>query len=78
MSDWEEKNDKLIREFEFKNFREAFAFMTQVALIAEKHDHHPDWKNSYNKVFITLTNHSEGGKVTEKDREMAKAIDKLL
>jgi 4a-hydroxytetrahydrobiopterin dehydratase len=78
MSNWEEKNDKLVREFEFKNFREAFGFMSQVALLAEKHDHHPDWKNSYNKVFITLTSHSEGGKVTDKDRQLAEAIDKLL
>ena len=78
MSNWEEKNDKLVREFEFKNFREAFGFMSQVALLAEKHDHHPDWKNSYNKVFITLTSHSEGGKVTDKDRKLAEAIDQLV
>lgn len=78
MSNWEEKNDKLVREFEFKNFSEAFGFMSQVALLAEKHDHHPDWKNSYNKVFITLTSHSEGGKVTDKDRQLAEAIDKLV
>ncbi len=78
MSNWEEKNDKLVCEFEFKNFREAFGFMSQVALLAEKHDHHPDWKNSYNKVFITLTSHSEGGKVTEKDRKLAEAIDQLV
>ncbi len=75
---WQEKNNKLIRDIEFKDFSEAFGFMSRVALIAEKMGHHPDWKNSYNKVFITLTTHSEGGKVTERDRKMAEAIDKLL
>jgi 4a-hydroxytetrahydrobiopterin dehydratase len=72
---WNEENDALLREWKFKDFKEAFAFMTHVAMIAEKMDHHPEWRNVYNKVWIKLNTHSAGGKVTEKDREMAKAID---
>jgi 4a-hydroxytetrahydrobiopterin dehydratase len=72
---WNEENDALVREWKFKDFKEAFAFMTHVAMIAEKMDHHPEWRNVYNKVWIKLNTHSAGGKVTEKDREMAKAID---
>ena len=75
---WKEENNKLIRNFEFKNFSEAFAFMTRVALLAEKQDHHPDWKNAWNKVEITLCTHDAGDVVTEKDRTLAKAIDKLV
>ena len=75
---WQENNNKLTRNFEFKNFSEAFAFMTRVALIAEKMDYHPDWSNSYNKVSISLSTHSEGNVVTDKDRKLAEKIDKLL
>jgi 4a-hydroxytetrahydrobiopterin dehydratase len=75
---WEEKNDTLYRKFEFKNFSEAFAFMTRVALEAEKMDHHPDWSNVYNTVEISLSTHSAGDVVTEKDRKLAKKIDGLL
>jgi 4a-hydroxytetrahydrobiopterin dehydratase len=75
---WEEKNNTLYRKFEFKNFSEAFAFMTRVALEAEKMDHHPDWSNVYNKVEISLSTHSAGDIVTEKDRKLAKRIDGLL
>jgi 4a-hydroxytetrahydrobiopterin dehydratase len=75
---WEEKNNTLYREFEFSNFSEAFAFMTRVALEAEKMDHHPDWSNVYNKVEISLSTHSAGDIVTEKDRKLAKKIDGLL
>ena len=64
---WEEKNNTLYRKFEFKNFSEAFAFMTRVALEAEKMDHHPDWSNVYNTVEISLSTHSAGDVVTEKD-----------
>ncbi len=66
---WEEKNNTLYRKFEFKNFSEAFAFMTRVALEAEKMDHHPDWSNVYNTVEISLSTHSAGDVVTEKDQE---------
>ena len=75
---WEEKNNTLYRKFEFKDFSEAFAFMTRVALEAEKMDHHPDWSNAYNKVEISLSTHSAGSVVTEKDRKLAKKIDELV
>jgi 4a-hydroxytetrahydrobiopterin dehydratase len=65
------------REFRFKNFSEAWAFMNRVALLAEKHDHHPEWSNVYNRVAITLTTHDAGG-LSERDAKMARAIDKLL
>jgi 4a-hydroxytetrahydrobiopterin dehydratase len=74
---WEEKNNSLYRKFQFKNFSEAFAFMTRVALEAEKMDHHPSWTNVYNTVEITLNTHSEGDIVTEKDRKLAKKIDAI-
>jgi 4a-hydroxytetrahydrobiopterin dehydratase len=75
---WEERNKQLYRAFEFKDFRDAFAFMTKVALIAEKMDHHPNWSNIYNKVEILLSTHDAGDIITAKDEAMAKAIDKLL
>ncbi|QDH78674.1 pterin-4-alpha-carbinolamine dehydratase [Echinicola soli] len=75
---WEEKNDQLVREFEFSDFQEAFAFMTRVAFLAEGQGHHPNWSNVYNKVTIALTSHDAGNKVTEKDRKLASAIDKLI
>ncbi|HEY8955135.1 MULTISPECIES: 4a-hydroxytetrahydrobiopterin dehydratase [Chitinophaga] len=75
---WEERNKQLYRAFEFKDFRDAFAFMTKVALIAEKMDHHPNWSNIYNKVEIFLCTHDAGDIITAKDEAMAKAIDKLL
>jgi len=75
---WKEINSSLNRVFEFKNFIEAFAFMTKVAMIAEKMNHHPEWKNVYNKVEITLTTHDAGNTITEKDRQLAKAIDDLV
>jgi 4a-hydroxytetrahydrobiopterin dehydratase len=75
---WTEKNNKLFRSFEFKDFKEAFAFMTKVALVAEKMNHHPDWNNSYNKVDISLSSHDAGDTVTDKDRELAEKIDNLI
>jgi 4a-hydroxytetrahydrobiopterin dehydratase len=75
---WEEKDNKLYRKFLFKNFNEAFAFMTRVALEAEKMDHHPTWTNTWNTVEIWLCTHSEGDIVTFKDRQLAKRIDSLL
>jgi len=74
---WTEKNDKLVKIFEFNNFVEAFGFMTKVAIIAEKMDHHPNWSNVYNKVSIELSTHDAGGIITDKDRELAKAIDAI-
>lgn len=75
---WETKNDQLVREFEFKNFSEAWAFMARVALAAEKMDHHPEWTNVYNKVSIKLSTHSAGNIVTQKDRDLAAVIDTFL
>lgn len=74
---WKEANNKLTRDFEFTNFVKAFAFMTEVAFLAEKHQHHPEWTNVYNKVTINLSTHDAGDVVTEKDRKLAEAIDQL-
>lgn len=76
--EWIEENNSLKKTFTFKDFSEAFAFMTRVALLAEKHDHHPYWVNVWNRVEITLNTHSAGDIVTEKDRKLAAAIDKLV
>ena len=75
---WTEADNKLSRTFEFDNFVQAFGFMTQVAILAEKMDHHPNWSNVYNKVIIDLTTHDAGNVVTDKDRQLASAIDGLL
>jgi 4a-hydroxytetrahydrobiopterin dehydratase len=75
---WEEKNNQLSRTFTFSDFSEAFAFMVRVAMLADKRDHHPDWSNAYNKVMIALSTHDAGDVVTDKDRELANAIDALL
>jgi 4a-hydroxytetrahydrobiopterin dehydratase len=74
---WKEENNKLYRKFQFKDFSEAFAFMTRVALAAEKMDHHPEWKNVYNTVEVWLSTHDAGDIVTEKDKKLASKIDKL-
>ncbi len=75
---WEENDNHLCKTFKFKNFSEAFGFMTRVALIAEKMNHHPEWNNVYNKVDIKLNTHDAGDIVTEKDHLLAKAIDNLI
>jgi len=75
---WQEKNNKLYRKFQFKDFSEAFAFMTRVALAAEKMDHHPMWTNVYNTVEMWLSTHSAGDVVTNKDRQLAEKIDDLV
>ena len=74
--EWSLTADKksIHQSFKFKTFTEAFSFMTRVALLAEKMDHHPDWSNAYNKVDITLSSHDAGG-ITEKDIKLAKEID---
>jgi 4a-hydroxytetrahydrobiopterin dehydratase len=71
---WDAEADAIRRSFAFKDFSEAFAFMTRVALAAEQADHHPDWSNSWNKVEIALTTHSAGG-LTANDVELARRID---
>lgn len=74
---WRNENNQLVREFIFENFVDAFAFMTRVALVAEKMNHHPDWRNVYNRVEIRLSTHEAGNVVTQKDYELANAIDNL-
>ncbi len=75
---WQETENKLYKKFSFKNFSEAFAFMTRVAIEAEKMNHHPYWSNTYNTVEIWLNTHDAGNVVTEKDGELSKKIDGLL
>lgn len=75
---WKEVKNKLYQKFEFKDFSEAFAFMTRVAIEAEKMNHHPTWKNVYNKVEIWLNTHDAGDIVTAKDYKLSKKINALL
>ena len=75
---WQEVDNKLTRTFEFGDFKEAFAFMVKVALVVEKMDHHPEWSNVYNRVIIELQTHDAGNTVTDKDRNLAAEIDRLL
>jgi 4a-hydroxytetrahydrobiopterin dehydratase len=75
---WQEKNKALEKEFHFKNFKEAFNFMKRVAEIAEELNHHPDWMNQYNKVFIRLYTTDQGNAITKKDLIMAEQIDALI
>ena len=75
--DYDEARDAITRSIVFADFFEAFGFMTQVALIAEKADHHPEWTNIYNRVAILLTTHDAGG-LSGRDIEMAEAIDAIL
>ncbi len=74
---WKEENNSLHKKFTFKDFSEAFAFMTRVALAAEKMDHHPLWTNVYNTVEIWLSTHDAGDVVTAKDKKLAEKIDAL-
>jgi 4a-hydroxytetrahydrobiopterin dehydratase len=74
---WSTEKNKLKKTFTFKDFTEAFAFMTKVAIIAEKMNHHPTWTNTYNRVSFELSTHDAGDIVTEKDRKLAEEIDKL-
>ncbi len=74
---WEEEDNKLIKTFEFKDFVEAFGFMTRVALAAERMNHHPFWSNVWNTVKIELTTHEADKMVTDQDHELAKIIDEL-
>lgn len=76
-SSWQETDKGLYRKFEFADFSEAFAFMTRVALSAEKASHHPTWTNTYNTVEIWLNTHDAGGKVTDKDRALAEKVDRF-
>ncbi len=75
---WKEDNNRLKNTYKFKDFNEAFGFMSRVALIAEKMDHHPTWTNTWNTVSFELSTHDAGDKVTARDRKLADAIDKLI
>jgi len=74
---WIIDNKTIKKEFKFDNFIDAFGFMSKVALLSEKMDHHPDWQNAYNKVKINLTSHVFGG-ITTNDIKLAESIDKLI
>ena len=78
LSDWKEVEgrDAIIRELKFSNFNEAFGFMTRVAIMADKMDHHPEWFNVYNRVEVTLTTHDCDG-LSERDAKLARFIDKI-
>ena len=75
---WTEVDNHLTKSFTFKDFSEAFAFMTRVAIIAEKMNHHPTWTNTWNKVTFELSTHDAGNTVTDRDRKLAEAIDRLI
>jgi len=75
---WKEEDNKLKRTFEFKDFVEAFGFMSKVAIVAEKMNHHPFMTNVYNTVSFELSTHDAGDKVTDKDHKLAEEIDELV
>lgn len=77
LAQWSLRDDKLYRRFVFADFVEAFGFMSRVALLAERMDHHPEWSNVYNRVEIYLTTHDAGG-ITERDFDLAQRMDHLL
>ena len=76
LASWTVESGKLHREYKFRNFVEAFGFMAQVALLAERSAHHPEWCNVYNKVVVDLTTHDAGG-ITQKDLDLAREIEKI-
>ncbi len=75
---WVETDGALERTFQFDDFSAAFAFMTRVAMLAERFEHHPEWSNVYGRVTIRLTTHDDGNVVTDRDRELAEHIDALV
>ena len=77
LSAWRQEDTGIVREFRFDDFVQAFAFMTSVALLAERANHHPEWSNVYNRVSIRLTTHDAGG-LTRRDMDLAAEIDRLL
>ncbi len=77
MSNFKESDNKLIADFKLKDFTQAWAFMSEIAIHAEKQNHHPNWSNVYNNVTIELTTHDAGNTVTDKDRKLAEKIDEL-
>lgn len=77
LTSWKLESDQLVCNYKFKDFIEAFGFMTKVALLAQQANHHPEWSNVYNKVKICLTTH-DAGRITKKDLDLAKEIEDLL
>jgi len=75
---WKERDNTLYRRFEFADFAEAFAFMTKVAVVAERLNHHPDWSQSWNVVELVLSSHEVGRKVTARDHALAEEIDRVM
>ncbi|WP_031525732.1 4a-hydroxytetrahydrobiopterin dehydratase [Dyadobacter crusticola] len=75
---WKEDDNKLKKSFKFKDFKEAFSFMTEVSEVVNEMDHHPFWANTYNQVDFELNTHSEGNVITDKDRKLAAAIDEIF
>ena len=75
---WTESDNKLNREFKFKDFNEAISFINRIAVVSEESNHHPEIYNIYNKVIISLCTHDQGSVVTDKDYDLAKKIDDLL
>ncbi|MEM9548408.1 MAG: 4a-hydroxytetrahydrobiopterin dehydratase [Bacteroidota bacterium] len=78
MSNWREENNSLATEFTFQDFSQAWAFMNEVAIAAEKQGHHPNWYNVYNRVEIKLSTHDAGNIVTDKDRKLSATIDAIF
>ena len=78
MMHWIEKENKLVGEFVFKDFSQAWAFMSEVAMLAEKQNHHPEWTNVWNTVTIKLSTHDAGDIITDKDRKLAESITKVF
>ena len=77
MNNWRETEEGLYKKFVFSDFKTAFSFMGRVAGLAEVHQHHPTWTNTYNTVEIWLISHEAGNKITDKDHQLALAIDRL-
>ena len=77
LNGWSQEGDALAKTFKFGTFREAFSFMTRVALEAEVLDHHPDWSNVYNRVSVRLSTHDAGGRITARDVELARKIQQI-
>ncbi len=77
LSGWKFMNEGIEKDFTFKDFNQAFAFLTRIAMLSEKMDHHADWSGVYNKVHIRLSTHDSGG-VTQKDIDMATGIEKYI
>jgi 4a-hydroxytetrahydrobiopterin dehydratase len=75
-ANWTQKEDRIVKTFKFETFPAALAFMVEVGLFCEKTDHHPEWKNVYNKIYVELTTHDSGG-VTPKDTALAEHMDKI-